>query len=67
MSDTVERITDRLHEQALIENEERDWYRTGRIRCADCGASVRTRTLEALPEHRCAQKRRARNEGRGAT
>ena len=67
MSDAVERITDRLHEQALIENEERDWYRTGRIHCADCGTSVRTRTLEALPEHRCIQRRRARNEGQGAT
>ncbi|MGW2740668.1 hypothetical protein ACWC4D_41570 [Streptomyces sp. NPDC001288] len=60
---TVEqRLMDRLHEQALAENEERDWHRTGRIRCDDCGTSVRTRTLESLPEHRCSQRQRARRE-----
>ncbi|CAK7288556.1 hypothetical protein [Streptomyces misionensis] len=37
-----------------------DWERTGRIRCADCGAMVRTQTLETLPAHRCTERQRAR-------
>lgn len=53
---------DGLHTEALAENEERDWYRTGRIPCSDCGTMVRTETLETLPEHRCAQRQRARRE-----
>ena len=60
MTELPDRLMDRLHEEALIENEERDWYRTGRIRCADCGTRVQTRTLESLPEHRCSQMQRAR-------
>jgi hypothetical protein len=60
MSDTVARITDRLHAEALIENEERDWYRTGRITCSDCGTMVRTKTLETLPPHNCTERQRAR-------
>ncbi|MYR75155.1 MULTISPECIES: hypothetical protein [unclassified Streptomyces] len=61
MSNTVTRITNRLHEEALIENEERDWYRTGRIPCSDCGTMVRTKTLETLPPHGCTDRQRARH------
>jgi hypothetical protein len=60
--DVAQRVLDRLHEEALIENEEREWIRTGRISCADCGTLVRTRTLESLPEHRCIERQRARRE-----
>ncbi|MFK4122333.1 hypothetical protein [Streptomyces longwoodensis] len=64
---TVEQqLLDRLHDQALAENDERDWYRTGRIQCADCGTSVRTQTLETLPEHRCTERQRARRERKAA-
>ncbi|NEA52412.1 hypothetical protein [Streptomyces sp. SID10815] len=60
---TVEqRMLGRLHEEALIENEERDWWVTGRIRCDDCGTMVRTQTLETLPPHRCTERQRARRE-----
>jgi len=60
---TVEQqLLDRLHEEALAENEERDWYRTGQIRCAECGTMVRTQTLATLPEHRCIERQRARRE-----
>ncbi|MYX67374.1 hypothetical protein K388_05568 [Streptomyces sp. KhCrAH-43] len=62
MSVVADRILARLHEQALIENEERDWYRTGRIPCSDCGTLVATKTLETLPEHRCADRQKARRE-----
>ncbi|MDX3183503.1 hypothetical protein ACN6LF_001849 [[Kitasatospora] papulosa] len=62
MSDAATRILDRLHQEALDENEERDWYRTGRIPCHDCGTTVRTETLETLPEHRCSQRQQARRE-----
>jgi hypothetical protein len=61
MSDTVARITDRLHVEALIENEERDWERTGRIPCSDCGTVLRTKTLETLPSHGCSERQRARD------
>ncbi|MFE9252900.1 hypothetical protein [Streptomyces sp. NPDC007088] len=53
---------ERIHEEALIENEERDWWRTGKIPCSDCGTVVRTKTLETLPSHGCAQRQRARRE-----
>ncbi|MFF8932396.1 hypothetical protein ACF1AO_34600 [Streptomyces longwoodensis] len=46
--------------------DELDWQRTGRIQCADCGTSVRTRTLESLPEHRCTERQRARREREAA-
>ncbi|MFJ3089043.1 hypothetical protein [Streptomyces sp. NPDC086838] len=62
MTDTPTRILDRLHAEALIENEERDWYRTGRIPCQDCGFTVRTKTLESLPEHGCTQRQQAKQE-----
>ncbi|GAA4824290.1 hypothetical protein [Streptomyces ziwulingensis] len=42
--------------------EERDWERTGRIPCADCGTMVHTRTLETLPAHNCTARQRARRE-----
>lgn len=61
MSDTIAHITDRLHAEALIENEERDWYRTGRIPCSDCGTVVRTKTLETLPPHNCTERQLARS------
>lgn len=54
------RILDRLHEEALAEDEERTWQQTGRIRCSDCGTSVRTATLVSLPDHRCSQRQAAR-------
>ena len=60
MSDTLARITDRLHAEALVENEERDWYRTGLIPCSDCGTVVRTKTLETLPPHNCTERQRTR-------
>jgi hypothetical protein len=56
------RVLDRLHEEALIENEERDWFRTGRIPCSDCGTLVRTETLETLPAHNCTARQRARRK-----
>lgn len=59
-ADPPDRIMGRLHEQALTENEERDWQRTGRIRCSDCGTMVRTQTLETLPDHRCTERQRGR-------
>ncbi|MYU24663.1 hypothetical protein [Streptomyces sp. SID8352] len=62
-----EQLLDGLHEDALIENEERDWWRTGRIRCADCGTMLRTKTLETLPPHNCTQRQRARRKGKAAT
>ncbi|MCX5000968.1 hypothetical protein [Streptomyces longwoodensis] len=48
------------------EAEALDWQRTGRIQCADCGTSVRTQTLESLPEHRCTERQRARREREAA-
>ncbi|MET8694744.1 hypothetical protein ABZV65_19625 [Streptomyces bauhiniae] len=65
--DVTQRVMDRLHEEALIENEERDWQRTGRIPCSDCGTRVRTVTLETLPPHNCVQRQRARREREAAT
>lgn len=62
MSDTATHILNRLHQEALDENEERDWCRTGRIPCHDCGTNVRTKTLETLPEHRCTQRQQARRD-----
>jgi hypothetical protein len=61
-----QRLMERLHEAALAENEERDWYRTGRIPCSDCGTLVRTQTLETLPPHRCTERQRARREREAA-
>ena len=58
----AERVLNRLHEQALVENEERDWQHTGIIPCSDCGTRVRTQTLETLPFHNCTQRQRARRE-----
>ncbi|NJA56736.1 hypothetical protein [Streptomyces sp. NEAU-H3] len=57
---------ERLHEEALTENEERDWCRTGKIRCQDCGTRVHTKTLETLPAHGCTQRQRARREREAA-
>jgi transcription initiation factor TFIIIB Brf1 subunit/transcription initiation factor TFIIB len=59
VSSVVDRLMDRLHAEAVIENEERNWQRTGRIRCGDCGTLVRTATLESLPEHRCFERQQA--------
>ncbi|MFG3046289.1 hypothetical protein ACGFZR_15335 [Streptomyces sp. NPDC048241] len=64
--DVSQQVMDRLHDEALIENEERDWYRTGRIRCDDCGTMVRTQTLESLPPHNCVQRMFARREREAA-
>ncbi|MFJ3141710.1 hypothetical protein ACIPJM_04565 [Streptomyces halstedii] len=64
MSDTAARILNRLHQEALDENEERDWYRTGLIPCHDCGTTVRTKTLETLPPHGCTRRQQARRERR---
>lgn len=61
-----QRVLDRLHEGALIENEERDWIRTGRIPCSDCGTMVRTETLETLPAHNCTARQRARRQREAA-
>ncbi|MFF6966282.1 hypothetical protein ACFY9G_23305 [Streptomyces anthocyanicus] len=58
--DVGQRVLDRLHEEALVENEERDWIRNGRIPCSDCGTLVRTETLETLPAHNCTTRQRAR-------
>lgn len=58
--DVAARIMDRLHGEALAEDEEREWQRTGRIRCSDCGATVRTDTLISLPEHGCTRRQKAR-------
>jgi hypothetical protein len=44
---------------AVVLEEEREWERTGLIRCSDCGTRVRTRTLESLPEHRCIERQQA--------
>lgn len=41
---------------AIAENEERDWWRTGRIPCSDCGTVVRTSNLETLPAHGCSDR-----------
>ena len=56
----ADRILDRLHAEALAEDEEREWQRTGRIRCSDCGTAVRTETLISLPEHGCTRRQTAR-------
>lgn len=56
------RIMDRLHGEALAEDEEREWQRTGRIRCSDCGATVRTDTLISPPEHGCTRRQKARRQ-----
>lgn len=37
-----------------------DFAATGTVRCDDCGARVRPRTLESLPEHGCVERQRAR-------
>ncbi|MFE9461745.1 hypothetical protein [Streptomyces californicus] len=63
MRDTAARILNRLHQEALDENEERDWYRTGRIPCHDCGTNVRTKTLESLPPHNCTQRQQEARTG----
>lgn len=60
--DVEQRILSRIHEEALAENDERDWERTGRIPCSDCGTLVRTKTLESLPPHNCTARQRARPE-----
>ncbi|MET9339247.1 hypothetical protein [Nonomuraea sp. NPDC003804] len=39
---------------------EADFAATGTVLCADCGTRVRPRTLESLPEHRCAERQQAR-------
>ncbi|MFJ6729388.1 hypothetical protein ACIQPQ_31250 [Streptomyces sp. NPDC091281] len=63
MNDSVtDLIMARLHADALAENEERDWWRTGRIPCSDCGTVVRTKTLETLPPHNCTARQQARRE-----
>ncbi|MCM8552306.1 hypothetical protein [Streptomyces sp. STCH 565 A] len=64
--DVRQRVLDRLHKEALAENEERDWIRTGRIPCSDCGTLVRTETLETLPAHNCTARQRARREREAA-
>lgn len=33
-----------------------DWLATGHVYCGDCGARVRTRTLETLPPHGCVER-----------
>ncbi len=53
------RIMDRLHGEALAEDEEREWERTGRIRCSDCGRTVRAGDLTSLPEHGCSRRQMA--------
>ncbi|MEU1663530.1 hypothetical protein ABZ547_07940 [Streptomyces sparsogenes] len=63
MSAVIDRLLEHLHTEALIENEERDWERTGRIRCSDCGHMVRTQTLVSLPPHRCTEHQQARRLG----
>ncbi len=54
----ADRVMARLHAEALAEDEERAWQRTGRIPCSDCGRTVRTDTLLSLPEHGCTQRQR---------
>lgn len=46
--------------------EERDWERTGRIACFDCGTMVRTQTLETLPAHNCTERQHARRDREAA-
>lgn len=46
--------------------DEESWFLTGKVRCADCGTTVRARTLESLPEHRCSERRRSRREQGGS-
>ncbi|WP_121701527.1 hypothetical protein [Streptomyces sp. E5N298] len=48
------------------QQEEREWERTGRIPCSDCGTMVRTETLETLPTHNCTARQRARREREAA-
>lgn len=62
MTSLPSRALDRIHDEALIENEERDWCRTGRIPCSDCGFMVRTKTLESLPPHGCTQRQQVKRE-----
>ncbi|WP_329142892.1 hypothetical protein OIU91_04395 [Streptomyces sp. NBC_01456] len=54
-----------LRDEADLQ-EEREWQRTGRIRCSDWGTIVRTETLETLPDHRCSQRQQARREHEAA-
>lgn len=48
------------------QQEEREWERTGRIPCSDCGTMVRTETLETLPAHNCIVRQRARRQREAA-
>lgn len=56
--DVGQRLMDRLHAEALIEHEEREWERTWLIPCSDCGTVVRTPNLETLPPHNCTERQR---------
>ncbi|GAA2929564.1 hypothetical protein GCM10010446_12670 [Streptomyces enissocaesilis] len=38
----------------------KEWLHTGRIKCADCNATVVTENLTSLPPHRCTQRQAAR-------
>jgi hypothetical protein len=39
-----------------------DLIATGTVICDSCGSRVRTRTLVSLPEHRCSERQRLREE-----
>jgi hypothetical protein len=47
---------------------EADFAATGSVVCDDCGARLRPRTLESLPEHGCVERqaRRIAHDGSGA-
>lgn len=40
----------------------KEWQRTGRLTCDDCGATVHCENLTSLPEHGCSRRQQARRE-----
>jgi hypothetical protein len=46
--------------RVVVYDVHRDFVENRSVLCDDCGARVRPRTLESLPEHGCAERQRAR-------
>ena len=48
--------------RVVVYDVDRDFIENGSVLCDDCGARVRRRTLESLPEHGCVERQRARRD-----
>ena len=50
----------------MTDEDVEQWLRTGRLRCADCGARVRCENLTSLPPHQCAERQARREQNANA-